>query len=43
MDAQVYVHSSSPDEIRFVQEFAKKVLPYFAEKKGQRRTAAGAA
>jgi coenzyme F420-dependent glucose-6-phosphate dehydrogenase len=27
----VYVHSSSPDEIKFVQEFSKEVLPYFVE------------
>lgn len=25
----VYVHSSSPDEMKFMQEFSKKVLPYF--------------
>jgi len=25
----VYVHSTSPDEIKFVQEFSKKVLPHF--------------
>lgn len=27
---KVYVHSSSPDEIRFIQEFSKKVLSYFS-------------
>ena len=27
----VYVHSTSPDEIRFVKEFSKKVLPHFAK------------
>lgn len=26
---KVYVHSSSPDEIKFIQEFSKKVLNYF--------------
>src|ERR671922_562438 len=26
----VYIHSSSPDEIKFVREFTRKVLPYFA-------------
>lgn len=26
---RVYVHSSSPDEIRFIQEFSKKALNYF--------------
>ena len=28
---KVYVHSTSPNEIEFVQEFGKKVLPYFEE------------
>jgi coenzyme F420-dependent glucose-6-phosphate dehydrogenase len=27
----VYVHSTSPDEIKFVHEFSKRVLPYFNE------------
>ena len=27
----VYVHSTSPDEIKFVHEFSKKVLPYFSK------------
>ena len=26
---QVYTHSTSPNEIEFIQKFAKKVLPYF--------------
>ncbi len=26
---KVYVHSTSPNEVEFVQEFGKKVLPYF--------------
>ena len=26
---QIYTHSTSPDEIEFIQEFAKKILPYF--------------
>jgi coenzyme F420-dependent glucose-6-phosphate dehydrogenase len=26
---KVYVHSTSPDEIKFIQEFGKKVLPLF--------------
>jgi coenzyme F420-dependent glucose-6-phosphate dehydrogenase len=26
---RVYVHSTSPDEIKFVQVFSKKVMPYF--------------
>jgi alkanesulfonate monooxygenase SsuD/methylene tetrahydromethanopterin reductase-like flavin-dependent oxidoreductase (luciferase family) len=29
---QVYTHSTSPNEIEFIQESAKKVLPYFKEK-----------
>jgi coenzyme F420-dependent glucose-6-phosphate dehydrogenase len=28
---KVYVHSTSPNEIGFIQEFGKKVLPYFQE------------
>jgi coenzyme F420-dependent glucose-6-phosphate dehydrogenase len=27
----VYVHSTSPDELRFVREFSKKVYPYFSK------------
>ena len=27
----VYVHSTSPDEMKFVHEFSRKVLPYFNE------------
>jgi coenzyme F420-dependent glucose-6-phosphate dehydrogenase len=26
---KVYVHSTSPNEMEFIQEFGKKVLPYF--------------
>ena len=29
--SKVYVHSTSPSEIKFIQEFGKKVLPYFQE------------
>jgi coenzyme F420-dependent glucose-6-phosphate dehydrogenase len=29
---KVYVHSTSPNEIEFIQEFGKKVMPYFQEK-----------
>lgn len=36
----VYVHSSSPDEIKFVQEFSKKVLPYFVRKMPRESAAA---
>ncbi|MFL6316567.1 MAG: hypothetical protein ACJ73C_07505 [Nitrososphaeraceae archaeon] len=28
---KVYVHSTSPNEIGFIREFGKKVLPYFQE------------
>src|ERR671918_616988 len=28
---KVYVHSTSPDEIKFVHEFSRKVLPYFSK------------
>jgi hypothetical protein len=27
----VHVHSTSPNEIEFIREFGKKVLPYFQE------------
>jgi coenzyme F420-dependent glucose-6-phosphate dehydrogenase len=30
---QVYIHSTSPDEIEFIKMFTKKVLPYFQEEK----------
>lgn len=32
---RVYVHSTSPDEIKFVSQFCKKVMPYF-EKREQK-------
>jgi coenzyme F420-dependent glucose-6-phosphate dehydrogenase len=28
---KVYIHSTSPNEVEFVQQFGKKVLPYFEE------------
>jgi coenzyme F420-dependent glucose-6-phosphate dehydrogenase len=28
---KVYIHSTSPNEIEFIREFGKKVLPYFEE------------
>jgi len=31
---RVHVHSSSPDEIKFIKEFGKKALPYFTAKTG---------
>lgn len=30
---KVYVHSTSPDEIQFIEKFSRKVLPYFTDKK----------
>jgi coenzyme F420-dependent glucose-6-phosphate dehydrogenase len=30
---QIYLHSTSPDELDFVQQFCKKVLPHFKEVK----------
>jgi coenzyme F420-dependent glucose-6-phosphate dehydrogenase len=29
---QIYVHSTSPDEIEFIRLFSKKVLPYFRDR-----------
>ena len=29
---QIYVHSTSPDEVEFIRLFSKKVLPYFRDK-----------
>lgn len=34
---KVYVHSTSPDEIEFIREFGKKVLPYFQGQKNKNR------
>jgi coenzyme F420-dependent glucose-6-phosphate dehydrogenase len=36
---RVQVHSTSPDEIKFVREFGSKVLPYFAKKISKTQTA----
>ena len=30
---QVYLHSTSPNELEFVQKFCNKVLPYFNDGK----------
>jgi coenzyme F420-dependent glucose-6-phosphate dehydrogenase len=30
---QIYLHSTSPDEVDFVKQFCKKVLPHFKEEK----------
>jgi coenzyme F420-dependent glucose-6-phosphate dehydrogenase len=32
----LYPHSASPDEIKFIQDFSKKVLPYFNNDKKSR-------
>jgi coenzyme F420-dependent glucose-6-phosphate dehydrogenase len=29
---QIYIHSTSPDEIEFIRLFSKRVLPYFLDK-----------
>lgn len=41
---RVYVHSTSPDEIKFLQSFGRKVIPHFFEKTtgGETATAASA-
>jgi coenzyme F420-dependent glucose-6-phosphate dehydrogenase len=33
---RVYVHSTSPEEVKFVQTFCKKVLPYFMTSKREK-------
>ncbi|WP_148680879.1 TIGR03557 family F420-dependent LLM class oxidoreductase [Candidatus Nitrososphaera gargensis] len=41
---RVYVHSTSPDEIKFIQMFSKKVMPHFSiEARGSRKTTATSA
>ena len=30
---QIYLHSTSPNELEFVQKFCNKVLPYFKDSK----------
>jgi coenzyme F420-dependent glucose-6-phosphate dehydrogenase len=37
---KVFVHSTSPDEMKFVKEFGKKVLPYFADRSTDEKRAA---
>jgi coenzyme F420-dependent glucose-6-phosphate dehydrogenase len=34
---KVYIHSTSPNEIEFIREFGKKVLPYFQERTKKNR------
>jgi hypothetical protein len=36
----VYVHSTSPNEMEFVREFSKKVIPYFRKGFEERKAAA---
>jgi coenzyme F420-dependent glucose-6-phosphate dehydrogenase len=38
----VYVHSTSPDEMKFMKEFSKKVLPYFAGRIAKEKRTASA-
>ena len=33
---RVYIHSTSPEEIKFIQTFCKKVLPYFISSKKEK-------
>ena len=37
---RVYVHSTSPDEINFISEFSKKVLPHFTGPTDEKQAAA---
>jgi coenzyme F420-dependent glucose-6-phosphate dehydrogenase len=34
---RLYPHSTSPDEIKFIQDFCKKVLPYFNDRNSASR------
>jgi coenzyme F420-dependent glucose-6-phosphate dehydrogenase len=34
---RIYVHSTSPDEIKFIKEFCDRVLPYFDDSKRSKR------
>jgi protein-tyrosine-phosphatase len=33
---RVYIHSTSPEEVKFIQTFCKKVLPYFIPSKKEK-------
>lgn len=37
---RVYVHSTSPDEVKFISEFSKKVLPHFTSPTDEKRASA---
>jgi coenzyme F420-dependent glucose-6-phosphate dehydrogenase len=37
---RVYVHSTSPDELKFISEFSKKVLPHFTGPSDEKRPSA---
>jgi hypothetical protein len=39
---RVYVHSTSPDEIKFIQMFSKKVMPHFSNESDRTETATSA-
>ena len=39
---RVYIHSTSPDEIRFIQMFSKKVMPHFNIQPRDEKVAASA-
>jgi coenzyme F420-dependent glucose-6-phosphate dehydrogenase len=34
--SRIYVHSTSPDEIKFIKEFCDRVLPYFEDSKSNK-------
>jgi alkanesulfonate monooxygenase SsuD/methylene tetrahydromethanopterin reductase-like flavin-dependent oxidoreductase (luciferase family) len=40
---RVHVHSTSPDEIKFLRDFCKDVLPYFDDKSRNERAISGVA
>jgi coenzyme F420-dependent glucose-6-phosphate dehydrogenase len=39
---RVYIHSTSPDEVKFIQMFSKKVMPHFIIETHRRKMAASA-
>jgi coenzyme F420-dependent glucose-6-phosphate dehydrogenase len=39
---RVHIHSTSPDEIKFIQMFSKKVMPHFSVKSHDRKDTASA-
>jgi coenzyme F420-dependent glucose-6-phosphate dehydrogenase len=39
---RIYVHSTSPDEIKFIQMFSKRVMPHFSNELHRIETATSA-